>query len=219
MRLTSSAGIGHGFHAARDRRRRLRGRADRWLVKAGDAVKRGQNLMEVMTDKATMEVPAPFAGTITALRTSPARRSRSAKSCSPTPPPNRPRRFGRRSPPRRPRHPGRPRRCWRTAPPPLRRESPAGQGGAVGAANGPQARRRSRVRPRQRPRGPHPDRGSRLAHPSGAPRRQARRRRSRRTSASRARASSSRGCGARSPSTWSRPSAPSRTTATSMNAT
>src|SRR5436309_935411 len=33
-----------------------------WLVKPGDAVKRGQNLMEVMTDKATMEVPAPFAG-------------------------------------------------------------------------------------------------------------------------------------------------------------
>ena len=40
----------------------------RWLVTAGDAVKRGQNLMEVMTDKATMEVPSPFAGTVTALR-------------------------------------------------------------------------------------------------------------------------------------------------------
>lgn len=39
-----------------------------WLVKPGDAVKRGQNLMEVLTDKATMEVPAPFAGTITGLR-------------------------------------------------------------------------------------------------------------------------------------------------------
>jgi pyruvate dehydrogenase E2 component (dihydrolipoamide acetyltransferase)/2-oxoisovalerate dehydrogenase E2 component (dihydrolipoyl transacylase) len=38
----------------------------RWLVKPGDAVKRGQPLMEVMSDKATMEVPAPFAGTITA---------------------------------------------------------------------------------------------------------------------------------------------------------
>ncbi len=40
----------------------------RWLVKPGEAIKRGQVLMEVMTDKATMEVPAPFAGTITALR-------------------------------------------------------------------------------------------------------------------------------------------------------
>jgi pyruvate dehydrogenase E2 component (dihydrolipoamide acetyltransferase)/2-oxoisovalerate dehydrogenase E2 component (dihydrolipoyl transacylase) len=40
----------------------------RWLVNAGDAVKHGQGLMEVMTDKATMEVPAPFAGTVTELR-------------------------------------------------------------------------------------------------------------------------------------------------------
>lgn len=42
-----------------------------WLVKVGDTVKRGQNLMEVMTDKATMEVPSPFAGTITALQAQP----------------------------------------------------------------------------------------------------------------------------------------------------
>jgi pyruvate dehydrogenase E2 component (dihydrolipoamide acetyltransferase)/2-oxoisovalerate dehydrogenase E2 component (dihydrolipoyl transacylase) len=42
-----------------------------WLVKPGDTVKRGQNLMEVMTDKATMEVPAAFAGTITALSAQP----------------------------------------------------------------------------------------------------------------------------------------------------
>jgi pyruvate dehydrogenase E2 component (dihydrolipoamide acetyltransferase)/2-oxoisovalerate dehydrogenase E2 component (dihydrolipoyl transacylase) len=38
-----------------------------WLVKVGDTVKRGQNLMEVLTDKATMEVPASFTGTITQL--------------------------------------------------------------------------------------------------------------------------------------------------------
>jgi pyruvate dehydrogenase E2 component (dihydrolipoamide acetyltransferase)/2-oxoisovalerate dehydrogenase E2 component (dihydrolipoyl transacylase) len=38
-----------------------------WLVKPGDSVKRGQSLMEVLTDKATMEVPAPFAGKITGL--------------------------------------------------------------------------------------------------------------------------------------------------------
>jgi pyruvate dehydrogenase E2 component (dihydrolipoamide acetyltransferase)/2-oxoisovalerate dehydrogenase E2 component (dihydrolipoyl transacylase) len=42
-----------------------------WLVKPGDAVMRGQNLMEVLTDKATMEVPAPFVGTVTALRAAP----------------------------------------------------------------------------------------------------------------------------------------------------
>jgi pyruvate dehydrogenase E2 component (dihydrolipoamide acetyltransferase)/2-oxoisovalerate dehydrogenase E2 component (dihydrolipoyl transacylase) len=39
-----------------------------WLVKPGDKVKRGQGLAEVLTDKATMEVPAPFAGTVTGLR-------------------------------------------------------------------------------------------------------------------------------------------------------
>jgi len=43
----------------------------RWLVKAGDVVKPGQALLEVLTDKATMEVPAPFAGKITALKVQP----------------------------------------------------------------------------------------------------------------------------------------------------
>jgi pyruvate dehydrogenase E2 component (dihydrolipoamide acetyltransferase)/2-oxoisovalerate dehydrogenase E2 component (dihydrolipoyl transacylase) len=42
-----------------------------WLVKVGDTVKRGQNLMEVLTDKASMEVPSPFAGSITGLRAGP----------------------------------------------------------------------------------------------------------------------------------------------------
>ena len=42
----------------------------RWLVKPASG-QAGQTLMEVMTDKATMEVPAPFAGTITALRAEP----------------------------------------------------------------------------------------------------------------------------------------------------
>jgi pyruvate dehydrogenase E2 component (dihydrolipoamide acetyltransferase)/2-oxoisovalerate dehydrogenase E2 component (dihydrolipoyl transacylase) len=42
-----------------------------WLVKVGDIVKRGQNLMEVLTDKASMEVPSPFAGRITDLRAEP----------------------------------------------------------------------------------------------------------------------------------------------------
>src|SRR5262249_40674915 len=42
-----------------------------WLVKSGERVKRGQTLMEVMTDKATMEVPSPFAGTVTELKAEP----------------------------------------------------------------------------------------------------------------------------------------------------
>lgn len=38
----------------------------RWLVSPGQPVTRGQSLMEVMSDKATMEVPSPFAGSVTA---------------------------------------------------------------------------------------------------------------------------------------------------------
>jgi len=47
-----------------------------WKVKPGDAVKRGQGLMEVMSDKATMEVPAPFAGRITGLKGQPGEKLR-----------------------------------------------------------------------------------------------------------------------------------------------
>src|SRR5262245_66565433 len=43
----------------------------RWLVRPGDAVSRGQGLAEVMSDKARMEVPAPFAGTVSSLAATP----------------------------------------------------------------------------------------------------------------------------------------------------
>ncbi|MCI0378336.1 MAG: 2-oxo acid dehydrogenase subunit E2 [Gemmataceae bacterium] len=39
----------------------------RWLVKPGDEVQPGQVLLEVLTDKALMDVPAPFAGTVESL--------------------------------------------------------------------------------------------------------------------------------------------------------
>jgi len=39
----------------------------RWLVRAGDAVKEDQPLVEVMTDKASVEIPSPRTGTIAAL--------------------------------------------------------------------------------------------------------------------------------------------------------
>jgi pyruvate dehydrogenase E2 component (dihydrolipoamide acetyltransferase)/2-oxoisovalerate dehydrogenase E2 component (dihydrolipoyl transacylase) len=39
----------------------------RWLVRAGETVKPGQPLLEALTDKATMEVPAPFGGKIEKL--------------------------------------------------------------------------------------------------------------------------------------------------------
>jgi len=40
----------------------------KWLVKPGDQVKEHQAIVEVMTDKATVEVPAPAAGRIVELR-------------------------------------------------------------------------------------------------------------------------------------------------------
>jgi len=43
----------------------------RWVVQPNDTVKPGQTLLEVLTDKATMEVPAPFAGRITAVHGEP----------------------------------------------------------------------------------------------------------------------------------------------------
>ncbi|HYM81881.1 MAG TPA: dihydrolipoamide acetyltransferase family protein [Candidatus Limnocylindria bacterium] len=39
----------------------------RWLVQVGDAVKEDQPLVEVMTDKASVEIPSPRTGTIVAL--------------------------------------------------------------------------------------------------------------------------------------------------------
>jgi pyruvate/2-oxoglutarate dehydrogenase complex dihydrolipoamide acyltransferase (E2) component len=43
----------------------------KWLVKAGDVVKEHQAIVEVMTDKATVEIPAPAAGTIVETRPKP----------------------------------------------------------------------------------------------------------------------------------------------------
>lgn len=40
----------------------------KWLVAAGDSVEEHQSVVEVMTDKATVEIPAPSAGTILELR-------------------------------------------------------------------------------------------------------------------------------------------------------
>jgi pyruvate dehydrogenase E2 component (dihydrolipoamide acetyltransferase)/2-oxoisovalerate dehydrogenase E2 component (dihydrolipoyl transacylase) len=42
-----------------------------WHVKAGDVVKRGQSLAEVITDKASMDLPSPFAGVVEELRAQP----------------------------------------------------------------------------------------------------------------------------------------------------
>lgn len=42
-----------------------------WLVKAGDSVNQDQPLAEVMTDKATVEIPSPTKGTVTELKSKP----------------------------------------------------------------------------------------------------------------------------------------------------
>src|ERR1700716_1547949 len=39
-----------------------------WLIKAGDAVKEDQPMVEVMTDKATVTITAPKAGTVVETR-------------------------------------------------------------------------------------------------------------------------------------------------------
>src|SRR5687768_1005435 len=39
----------------------------KWLVQPGDAIVEDQPMVEVMTDKATVEIPAPAAGTISAV--------------------------------------------------------------------------------------------------------------------------------------------------------
>ena len=36
----------------------------KWLVKVGDSVKEHQSIVEVMTDKATVEIMAPVAGVV-----------------------------------------------------------------------------------------------------------------------------------------------------------
>src|SRR5882757_9447113 len=40
----------------------------RWLVKIGDTVKADQPVVELMTDKATVEVPTPYAGVVKELK-------------------------------------------------------------------------------------------------------------------------------------------------------
>jgi pyruvate dehydrogenase E2 component (dihydrolipoamide acetyltransferase) len=46
------------------------GKISKWFVSAGDAVKPGDNLFEIETDKVSMEVPAISAGTLTEIRVS-----------------------------------------------------------------------------------------------------------------------------------------------------
>ena len=43
-----------------------------WHVKPGDTVVADQTLVDVMTDKATVEVPSPVAGRVLALSATPA---------------------------------------------------------------------------------------------------------------------------------------------------
>src|SRR6185503_1628913 len=42
----------------------VEGEVVRWLVKEGDPLRLDQPMVEIMTDKATVEIPAPRAGTV-----------------------------------------------------------------------------------------------------------------------------------------------------------
>src|SRR3954454_23214203 len=46
----------------------VEGEVVKWLVKAGDIVREDQPMVEVMTDKATVEIPSPKAGLIREIR-------------------------------------------------------------------------------------------------------------------------------------------------------
>ena len=62
-----------------------------WKVKAGDTVKVNDIVVEIETAKSLVELPVPFAGTVTSLLVSKrARRSRSARRSSPSTPPEAP---------------------------------------------------------------------------------------------------------------------------------
>ena len=54
--------VGEGIHEAE---------IVRWLVKQGDAVTLNQPLLEIQTDKAVVEIPAPVAGRVAAIKTQP----------------------------------------------------------------------------------------------------------------------------------------------------
>ena len=56
------------------------GKITKWFKSAGDAVKPGDNLFEIETDKISMEVPATSAGTLTESIFRPATWRRSAPS-------------------------------------------------------------------------------------------------------------------------------------------
>ena len=43
------------------------GKITKWFKNAGDVVQAGDNLFEIETDKTSMEVPATFAGTLSAI--------------------------------------------------------------------------------------------------------------------------------------------------------
>ena len=215
------------------------GKIVKWFKSAGDAVKPGDNLFEIETDKTSMEVPATFAGTLSEIRfqvgevakvgavvaviagageSAQARLPAAAPAKAPAP-------RQRRRPPRRwPRC--RPRRTPRTTPldpfrevrTPERNFGPAKlSGGDIHHAAGAAARRRTRhrsvARHRLRPAWPHRRRrrrdGRRRPRPRWPPAPAPRRSR-RCTRASLTKKCRSTGCARPSPSGWSRPSRPSR---------
>ena len=61
----------------------VEGEVVKWHVKPGDPVREDQPMVEVMTDKATVEIPSPKAGVVKEIRA--AEGSTCARSCRSTP--------------------------------------------------------------------------------------------------------------------------------------
>jgi hypothetical protein len=94
------------------------GKVLRWLKQEGEAVTKGEAILEVETDKVAMEVEAPASGTLVGIRVGPG--ARWCPSASPSPTSSCPGRSGRarRAHRRLPRRPApRGRRRWRSGSP------------------------------------------------------------------------------------------------------
>ena len=74
--------VAYEFKLPRPRRGLTEGEVARWLVSEGDEVAEDQPLVEIQTDKTTVEIPSPAAGTVARILVEEGRSSRSAPCSS-----------------------------------------------------------------------------------------------------------------------------------------
>ena len=203
----------------------VEGEVVRWLVKEGDSLAEDQPMVEVMTDKATVEIGSPRAGRVAKRMFAEGERCPVGKvlitidverSRVRTPSANR----GAPDGPRRRAEGGRGERPACAARPGKRRGERRGRAGHAGDAQaGARHRRRHPRGRRHRPRRAHHLRRRARRTAAGRPVGRAPRRRRRGTRAPTACGSRSAGCARRSPRSWSARSRPRRTSPTSRRST